>query len=263
MLRYPAILWVLIKTSAQNELAYRVNALFTLFFTLIGVGTGLAAVYVVYGHTDTIKGWTLAQTLALYGVYTLMNGLISTFIAPNLDEFSEGIRKGTLDFALLKPASSQFLVSFGKCRIWGMADLLLGAGIVAYALSLGMGEGVGPPQVAAFLVAGASGAVIMYGLWMSLATVAFWTVKIDNISTILHSFFNMGRFPVDAYPTWLRRTLTFVLPVAFVTTVPIEALRSEGAPLALVASVLVAAGMLWVSTRLWRFGLSRYTSASS
>ncbi len=263
MLRYPAIMWVFVKNSVQNELAYRFNLLTNLVFTLVGVVTSVTAVYVIYGHTRTIQGWTLPQTLALLGVFTLMNGLINTFIAPNLDEFAEGIRKGTLDFALIKPVNSQFLVSFQRCVVWGLADVLVGACIVGYALLTGFGEGVGPLQMLAFILAAASGAVIIYSLWISLATIAFWTVKIDNMTTILRAFYNMGRFPVDAYPAWLQRTLTYVVPVAFVTTVPVDMLRGQGAPLALVGSLLVAAAALWVSTRLWRFGLSRYTSASS
>ncbi|HVC81656.1 MAG TPA: ABC-2 family transporter protein [Chloroflexota bacterium] len=73
----------------------------------------------------------------------------------------------------------------------------------------------------------------------------------------------MGRFPVDAYPLWLRRVLTFVVPVALVTTVPAEALTGHLATLVPLVSVLTATLMVWLSTRLWRLGLGQYTSASS
>ena len=141
--------------------------------------------------------------------------------------------------------------------------MLVGFAVVMYAVGMGFGESVGPLEVLAFMVAAVAGAVIVYSLWISLATMAFWTVKIDNMTTILRAFFNMGRFPVDAYPAWLQRILTYVVPVAFVTTVPAEALSSEATPLAVGVAILVAVVMLWVSTRIWRFGLSRYTSASS
>jgi ABC-2 type transport system permease protein len=73
----------------------------------------------------------------------------------------------------------------------------------------------------------------------------------------------MGRFPVDAYPIWLRRMLTFVVPVALVTTVPAEALTGKLAPLIPLVSIGAAFLMVWLSTRLWRLGLGQYTSASS
>ena len=263
MLRYLAILWVFVKNSMQNEAAYRANLLTNMLLTVVGVTGSIAGVLVIYSHARTIQGWTLPETLALLGVFTLMNGLINTFIAPNLNEFAEGIRKGTLDYTLIKPVNSQFLTSFQRCSIWGLADVLVGLGIVGYALASGFEQGVGPLQVLAFTIASASGAVIIYSLWIGLATIAFWTVKIDNITSILQAFFNMGRFPVQAYPLWMQRVLTYVVPVAFVTTIPVQALGNRTTPLLLLASVLMAGVMLYASTRLWRLGLSRYTSASS
>lgn len=263
MLRYLAVLFIFIKNSVLNEMAYRVNLLVQIVLTVVGVGSSVVGVLVIYSHTATIRGWTLPETLALLGVFTLMLGLVNTFISPNLEFFAEDIRKGTLDFVLMKPVNSQFLVSFQRCVIWGLGDVAVGLAIVGYAVWSGLGQTVGPAELLAFAVTAGAGAVILYSLWMSLATVAFWTVKIDNMTTILQAFFNMGRFPVEAYPTWLQRTLTYVIPVAFVTTVPARALSSRSTPLGLGLSVLLAVLMLWASTRLWRFGLSRYTSASS
>lgn len=260
---YLRILVVFIKNSVQNEAAYRVNLLVNVLLAVVGVGSSMAGVLVLYTHAETIQGWTLSETLALLGVFAVMNGLINSFIGPNLDLFAEDVRKGKLDFALMKPVNSQFLVSFQQCNIWGLADVFTGVGVVVYALSLGFGRGTGPLQVLAFLIAATAGTVIVYSLWVSLATIAFWTVKIDNMTTILRAFFSMGRFPVDMYPSWLGRILTYVVPVAFITTVPVEALSSRGSPLALLGSVMIAALSLWLSTRLWRLGLSRYTSASS
>jgi ABC-2 type transport system permease protein len=185
-------------------------------------------------------------------------------VAPNLDQLSQSIRDGTLDFTLLKPASSQFLVSFQRCVIWGMTDVALGIGIILYSLTRVAHEsGIGAGPLALFAVTLASGVVVLYCVWTMLATFAFWFVKIDNLTTLLHSFFGMGRFPVDAYPLWLRRVLTFVVPVALITTVPAEALSGKLASIVPLISVAVAAVMLWLSTRLWRLGLGQYTSASS
>ena len=263
MRRYLSLLLVLIRNSVQNELAYRVNLLVSVVLTLVGMAGAVGGVLVVYNHTTSIRGWTLSETLALLGLFAIMSGLLNTFIAPNLDQFAEDIRKGTLDFTLMKPVNSQFLVSFQRCVIWGLADVLAGSAVLVYALISGFHEGAGPLQILAFAVAAAAGTAIVYSLWMSLATVAFWTVKIDNMTAILHAFFDMGRFPVDAYPTWLRRALTYIVPVAFVTSVPVEALGGRSTPLALAAAVAIAAAMLFLSTRLWRLGLSKYTSASS
>ncbi len=264
LLAYLAILRVFVRTSLQNELAYRFNLLINVGLAIVGLGSAVAGVAVVFSHTSTLRGWTLDQTLVLVGVYTMVNGLLNVFVAPNLDALSQSIRDGTLDFTLLKPASSQFLVSFQRCVVWGFTDVLLGAAIVIDGLvRLSAHHGLGLQPVVLFAITLAAGITVLYSFWTILATFAFWFVRIDNLTTLLHSLFGMGRFPVDAYPLWLRRLLTFVVPVALVTTVPARALSSTLAPLAALLSVAVACALVWLSTRVWRLGLAQYTSASS
>ncbi len=261
---YAAIFAVYVRASLQNELAYRANFVVNIGLALVGLANALIGVSVIFSHTTTLSGWTFAETLVLLSVYTIVNGLLNVFVAPNLDQLSESIRQGTLDFTLLKPASSQFLVSFQRCLIWGLTDVVLGAGLLVYSLTRLSGEGgLGAGRLALFALTLAAGVVVLYCLWTMLATFAFWFVRIDNMTTLLHTFFGMGRFPVDAYPLWLRRVLTFVIPVALITTVPAEALSGRLAPIVPCVSTAAAVIMVWLSTRLWRLGLRQYTSASS
>lgn len=261
---YLAILAVYIRASIQNELTYRVNLVVNVGLAVVSLGNAVAGVAVVYAHTTTLRGWTLSQTLLLVGVYTIVNGLLNVFVSPNLDQLSQSIRDGTLDFSLLKPANSQFLVSFQRCVIWGATDMVLGLGLIVYSVWRQAGHAeVGVGSLLLFALTLTAGVVVMYCCWIMLATLAFWFVRIDNLTTLLHSFFGMGRFPVDAYPLWLRRVLTFVIPVALVTTVPAETLTGHLAALVPLISVTVAVVMVWLSTRLWRLGLGQYTSASS
>ena len=261
---YFAILGVFIRTSVQNELAYRFNLVINVGLAIVGLGNAVVGVAVIFSHTSSLRGWTLGQTLALLAVYTIVNGLLNVFIAPNLDELSQSIRQGTLDFKLLKPANSQFLVSFERCIIWGMIDVLLGFGILLYiAVRLPIAGGMGWGPTVLFGITLAAGVAVIYAIWIMMATIAFWFVRVDNLTTVLRAFFGMGRFPVDAYPLWLRRILTFVVPIALVTTVPARALNGRLAPLAPILSVGVAAALIWLSTRFWRLGLRQYTSASS
>jgi hypothetical protein len=50
----------------------------------------------------------------------IVNSLCRCFFMPNAEEFSELIRTGNLDFALLKPIDTQFLISFTRSigRVW-------------------------------------------------------------------------------------------------------------------------------------------------
>jgi ABC-2 type transport system permease protein len=248
----------------QNELTYRINLVVNVLLALVHMASSLGGLAVIFSHTTSLRGWTLNQTLLLVGVFTVVDGLLNVFVVPNLDQLGQSIRDGNFDFTLLKPASSQFLASFQRCVIWGATDVVLGVGIIIYSLTrLWHTGGAGLGALALFALTLAAGTIVIYCIWTMFATLAFWFVRIDNLTTLLHTFFGMGRFPVDAYPSWLRRFLTFVIPVALVTTVPTEALTGRLAPFVPLVSLAVAVLMLWLSTRLWRLGLGQYTSASS
>ncbi len=65
---------------------------------------------------------------------------------------------------------------------------------------------------------------IVNRLWLILATRSFWFLWVENILVLSRCLYEAGRWPVGIYPPWLRYTLTFLVPVAFATTVPAEPL---------------------------------------
>ena len=87
-------------------------------------------------------GWRLEEALLVLSAFTLLQGLGSTLLAPNLNKIVEHVQQGTLDFVLLKPIDPQFWLSFRAFSPWGLGDFLLGMGLLLYAgarLGLGLG----------------------------------------------------------------------------------------------------------------------------
>jgi ABC-2 type transport system permease protein len=104
---------------------------------------------------------------------------------------------------------------------------------------------------------------MVYSFWLFLATCTFWFVRLDNIMVIFQSMYEAGRWPVGIYPGWLRGTLTFIVPVAFATTVPAEALAGRLNPMTLAGAVALAVVLLLFSRWFWTFGVRHYSGASS
>ena len=63
-----------------------------------------------------------------------------------------------------------------------------------------------------FAVALFCGLVLVYVLLLSLSTLAFWFVRVENLLAVYEAFLDAGRFPVDIYPGWLRLTMSTVIP---------------------------------------------------
>ena len=116
---------------------------------------------------------------------------------------------------------------------------------------------------AVFAAVMVGGVAIVFSIWLALTTLVFWFVRVENITMIFQLFFDTGRYPVEIYPFWLRSLLTFVFPVAFITTVPAQTITGREPLVAIWLAPLIGVVTLLAAARFWRFGLSRYTSASS
>ena len=253
-----AFFWV----SVAGEVAYRVNFFFQLFQSLISLGIAVTGLSVIFSYADTLGGWSQDAVLALVGVYLFVGGFIGLIVQPGMEEFIESVHDGTLDFTLTKPEDAQLLVSIRRINIWSIIDIALGLGVLVYSL-VRLGEQVGIGEAAEFLLVLTAGAVIIYSFFLILATLSFWFVRVENFLTIFQSMYEAGRWPVSLYPGWLRYGLTFVIPVAFATTVPAEALTGRLTWLTLVIAVALAVFLFITSRVFWRIGLRHYSGASA
>jgi ABC-2 type transport system permease protein len=250
------------RVSLLTATQYRGDFLLT---TLMSVGWAawtILPLYFVYRQTPVVAGWTPWEALLVMAFFLLLRGVLDAFIEPNLRGLVEKVRDGTLDFVLLKPADAQVLVSFARLDPGRLVDILGATGLAGYALHR-LGHVPSAGELGLAFVATLSGLAMLYALWLCAAATTFFWVKIESLSYLLGALLDAGRWPAAVYRGWLRLVLTFVLPVTLMTTVPAEALLARAGWRPVVISAGLAVVFLWGSRRLWRFAVSRYTSASS
>ncbi len=251
-----------LKLGALNELQYRANFWVQLLNSVIGLGTGILAIAIVYSQTDTLGGWSADELLAVMGVHLMVGGFLRALVQPNMWQLLEDVREGTLDYTLTRPADSQLLVSVRQFSLWSLVDVVLGLGVVVWSVTR-ISSTVGWLNGAGFVLALICGTIIVYSIWISAATLAFKVVQIDNLMQLMSGIYEAGRWPVGIYPGWLRGALTFLIPLAFAVTVPAEALsaRIEWSWLALAVGVAIVT--MVGSRAVWRWGIRNYSGASA
>ncbi len=250
------------RVGVMNEMQYRVNFFLQLVQSLLTVGTGLIVLAVVFSKTNELGGWSRPQLLAVMGVFTLVGGVIRTFIQPNMQRVVNDVREGKLDFALTKPADAQLLVSVRDVRFWQLTDVLVGLVVLTVAL-VQLRSTMQWHHVVAFIALLLSGLVSIYCFWLMLASASFWLVRINEVQELFDGLFRAGQYPVGIYPGWLRYGLTFIIPLAFAITVPSEAVTGRLAWQSVAVMIGFTAVLLVVSRWFWRRGLRRYGGASA
>lgn len=260
--RYLRLLGIFWRNAIATELEYRLNfwsnAALSLFW-LVWAGLGIG---VYFQYAEDVRGWTYPEMLVVVGLFFTVNGIRQALITPNLAQMTDYVRKGTLDFLLTKPVDSQFMVSFRHLGVYNVTDPVLGLALVAGAL-VASGRPVTPGGVVSFAVLLAAGLVVLYALALALFSAALRAVSSDGIDELLWGLVETARLPVHLYRGVVRTALTVVLPVAFLTTVPAEALLGRGSPGILAVALGVAGVSLLLSSALWRLALRGYTGASA
>ncbi|CCH67101.1 conserved membrane protein, multidrug efflux associated [Richelia intracellularis HH01] len=62
-----------------------------------------------------------------------------------------------------------------------------------------------------------------------MGSTSIWFIKIYSITQLLQGLLEAGRYdPMIVYPTAYRFFFTFVIPVAFLTTFPVQAILGRG-----------------------------------
>lgn len=260
MKRYLLVLKLFWTTAIAAELEYRLNFVIASLSSLGNLSGSLFGLFLFYRTGYTFEGWSWEQALIILGIFTLLQGFSATFLVPNLNRIVEHVQQGTLDFVLLKPISSQFWLSCRMISPWGMPDLIFGGIVIAYAgARLGLAFG----NYLFSLIPLFFGLITLYSLWFMLGATSIWFVKISNVTEVLRGLLEAGRFPMVAYPATYRFFFTFVVPVAFLTTVPAEAMLGRSEAVWVVGAGALALGLLLTSAIFWRFARGFYTSASS
>ena len=256
------LLSAFLKVNIQMSLAYRADTIVNILLNLMWLGWELLSLGIIFNNTDTIGGWDFGELIGLLGVFRLIHTLMIALIWPNTEKFNQSIRDGSMDYTLLQPINSMFLVTFSRITVWRAWDLILAAILIVVGLNMS-GDTTTAVDILTFILLTISGAIVIYSLWIVLIALTFWFTKFDNNVTILQALLDAGRYPVTVYPVWLRILVTFVIPIAVATTIPLQGLRGDLTPIRVLMFVGIGVVSFLIASQVWKRGLKQYSGASS
>lgn len=274
--------WQVFLTFARNSLVrdmtFRVNFVIECVSSLSWALMNLGFYLLIFQYTDQIgrnTGWGQHEFFAFLATSMFINSLVQALFMPNCEEFSELIRRGGLDFALLKPIDTQFLISLHKIDWSSLANFVLGIGLLAVSVwglttRAESPVSISPLAMALYPLYIVCGVAILYSVMISLSATSIWLGRNQTLYDFWFYVTNFSRYPMEIYAgrwgTPLRWFFTYLIPVLVVVNVPArllaQPLRAENAWLAgfaLVATVGSLAASRWVFQR----ALLSYRSASS
>lgn len=261
--RYAGLYLALWKNSVAREMGFKSNFLLWIVVELLWFALHVSFIAVIYQHTDRIGDWSKWQVVLLIGAAHFIQQIFQALFLSNCVQISENVRMGKLDFMLLLPVNTRFLVSFRVVDLGGFVNAGSAIALMAYALrQLHYTPSIA--QIAGFFGLVVVGVLVHYSLMFALASISFWTVRAQGIVWGYYSLFNIARLPDAAFRGFFKSFFTFALPMLLVANVPAKVLLNKlTSPFDILLLLLLATACLVFSETVWRFSLKHYTSASS
>ena len=260
VLRYLRLLRIQARAATLLALQYRVDFLVGTVMALFWTATALVPLAVLFRSRSGVAGWSWPEALVVVGFFTLLKGVLQGSMQPSLTSVVEHVRRGTLDFLLLKPADAQFMVSTSRFELARAADVLGGMALIAYGVARSGGT-VTAGHLAVSAVMLVSSIAILYSIWILAVSLAFHVVKVDNLAHLISSTYDAARWPASVFRGFLAFLFTFIIPLALMTTYPSLALLGRITLAEVLASLAAAAAFLLISRLAWLSSIAKYTSA--
>ena len=272
---YLRIFLTFARNSLVRDMTFRTNFLIETVSSLSWVVMNLGFYVLVFEYTPMIgraSGWGKYEFFVFLATALLINSVVEAFFMTNADQFSELIRTGNLDFALLKPVDTQFLVSLQRIDWSAAGNFVFGWLLLGYAL-IRLDYVPSLWQVAVYPAYLACGVGILYSLMIALAACSVWLGRNQTLYDFWFYITIFARYPMEIYTGRfgepLRRFFTYLVPVLIVINVPARLLvrplnpQDPGDLILPVFTVLATIACLTFSRWVFNRALMSYRSASS
>lgn len=266
---YARVLLTFLRNSLVREMAFRWNFVIEFITTAFWFSAQIVMFDLIYGNVKEVNGWNRYEFFAFMATGMTINMLIEVFFMPNCANFSELIRTGNLDFVLLKPIDTQFLVSFEKVDLGSLGNFLLSGSLLGYAL-YHLDRPIGVTQVAMYVGLIAVGVAFFYSLMITLASTSIWFGRNQGLYDFWFYITIFARYPRDIYggtpsADLFRLIFSFVLPILLVVTIPAQVVVQKVLQPSWISGVTAVAAVLglFLSRQVFQWSLRSYRSASS
>lgn len=246
----------------KTRLEYRTDMIVEIASDFLFQLVNLIFIIVVFGHTQFLSGWSRDEIIFIYGFFLVPFAIFGAFF--NIWDFNERyIVKGEMDRILTRPIHSLFQIILERIELESLFGVVTGLIVMFYAgMRLQLSIAWYDPIV--FVVMALGGTFAYAGVFISIASIGFWSDARTSIMPMMYNIGNYGRYPVDIYNQVIRFVLTWILPFAFVGVYPAAYFlgRKEWMVYSFLTPVIGLSFFL-IAILLWNLGVKRYRGAGN
>ena len=262
VLRYLSLWYSFFKNSLTRDMEFKTNFIGGLFVDIVFYGVQVFFFSVIYSYVDAIGDFNRQDVMIFLVITFLADTFYMFFFSGNIFNINRMMVKGDLDFFLLKPLNSQFMVSFRYVKSYALVSLfiliiLLISQIMIYPNPIGISNILG------FIISFILGTLLWYSTDFIISSSCFWIKNFSVAGWLSHEILKFSTRPDSIYTGFFRKILFSFLPMIFIASVPTRHLLFGLNIKYLVVQIVIVMIFMFCTQLIWRKGLLKYESASS
>ncbi|WP_030161434.1 ABC transporter permease [Glycomyces sp. NRRL B-16210] len=214
---------------------------------------------ILFANVNAIVGWGYHEMLVLAGFLAVAWSSTQLFW-DGIWDVGKMIVEGDMDYRLTRPAPVLVQVASKHVGMQVFGEMTLGLVMLVFGWT---GAGIGLAMIPVALLLLVCAAVIQASLLTAANAANFWMKgRMPVLAFALAELQNEAmRFPLTVFPAAVRLVLTFGLPLAFASFIPVQILTGRLDWWWLLAPPLAAAATAAIAAWIFRQGVKAYDSA--
>ena len=258
---YLHVWWNLCEMSFASQLSTRMASVGYLAGKLVRFTFFLVFLFAIFQKIPHLHGYTLPEVVLFFMTFNLVD-VLAQFFFRGIYGIKAMVRDGGFDRILAQPINPLFRVSFETVDLLDLLTLIPILALTYWTLAKLPGS-LTLSRSFLYIILVGNGVVIAFAIHVFVAALAVSTQELDNTIWVYRDIMALGRFPVNIYAETVRVILTYLVPIAVMTSFPAQAALGLLSLKGIVSALAIAALFLGLSRLAWRAALRRYTSVSS
>lgn len=249
--------WMFFKLSAIADLQMRFNLVLHFLNDTLWYAVQIALFEALYLHVDQLGGWGLPETRVFLGVLFVVDSLQMILFCRNFENFPERVARGEIELLLLKPVSSQQLMTAQRLQCGFLPNFCFAMVWLVWSL-MHLPGGFLWSHLLALLVTIPLALSIFYSTRVIVSTCALVFTRADQIQELYFALFRLGQRPDRLYGSGMRYLVLMIVPVGMIASVPTRLLVDPFESWVLAALVATSISFLWIANRFWHWAIRRH-----
>jgi ABC-2 type transport system permease protein len=249
-----------VATSTSQAMSFRTSFVLMIVMDIFFFLSALLTVDFIYDHVAEIGSWRREELMFFITFMLNVDHLHMILLSHGFWRFSDDLKSGDLDYTLLRPLSSIFIVFFRYFKPSSIFNSILTTSALIYFGSK-LGFGLWQWCVLPFLIILAF--ILLALLEFIISCAMFWLVEGLGINFLRMQMQSVSRWPDFIYSYYTRKVLTFVLPVLLIGSGPVHFILDPSQWYWIVVMFIAVITCYYVLHFIWNKGLNHYDSASS